>query len=544
MLRLAVQAQLPLIAVTTRDTLNLPEVIEEITGKKPVELKPELAGNTLKPGTLYMLVASGAKLGQSLPKLYETMTKAECSLLIVNAAHPDDAVFDAGEVPVPKSLVMKFMMAVTKNEKKRHDALTGLGNRFLLQERLEQAVASLDRGDSFAVLVIDLDHFKSANDSLGHTVGDALLRELAVRLRSCVLGSDTIVRTGGDEFAIVQTAITGPEEAGDLATAILAALAKPFIIDDHQIDIGASIGIACAPRDEVVGTLLLRLADIALYRAKAEGRRAYRFFEASMDFEVQARRQLAKDLRVALLREEFELYFQPINSAKTNLIKSFEALVRWRHPVRGMVSPDEFIRLAEETDLIVPLGEWVLKAACREASRWPSEIGVAVNISASQFSAGDLVGTIREALDLAKLPANRLEVEITESIFLAGTNDNLTILHELRAMGIKIAMDDFGTGYSSLSYLRSFPFDKIKIDQSFVKNIDERDAREIVRAIANLGQTLGIATTAEGVETRQQLQATIAYGCTEVQGYFFSRPVPVSGVCRLIEEFQQQRQVA
>jgi diguanylate cyclase (GGDEF)-like protein len=426
----------------------------------------------------------------------------------------------------------------------RHDALTGLGNRFLLQESLERAVAGLQSGKPFAVLVLDLDHFKEANDSLGHTVGDTLLREVAARLRSCVFGSDTVVRTGGDEFAIVQTAITGPEEAGDLATAILAALAEPFIIDDHQIEIGASIGIACAPRDEAVGTLLLRLADIALYRAKAEGRRAYRFFEASMDAVVQARRQLAKDLRVALVREEFELYFQPINSAKTNSIKSFEALIRWHHPVRGMVSPDEFIRLAEETDLIVPLGEWVLKAACREATQWPSDIGVAVNISASQFIAGDLTKKIRGALAEAKLSADRLEVEITESTLLDRNTENLAILHELRAMGIKIAMDDFGTGYSSLSYLRSFPFDKIKIDQSFVKNIAERDAREIVRAIANLGQTLGIATTAEGVETHQQLQSIIAYGCTEVQGYLFSPPVPACQVSRLVEKFHQHRRVA
>jgi diguanylate cyclase (GGDEF)-like protein len=426
----------------------------------------------------------------------------------------------------------------------RHDALTGVGNRFLLQERLEQAVAGLSRGGQFAVLFIDLDHFKATNDALGHIVGDALLREVAARLLTCVLGSDTIVRTGGDEFAIVQTAMTDPEEAGDLAQAILAALSRTFIIDEHRIDLGASVGIACAPRDATAAAMVLRLADIALFRAKSEGRRAYRFFEASMDAELQAQRQLAKDLRAALVKEEFELYFQPINDAKTRAIRSFEALVRWRHPVRGMVSPDEFISLAEETDLIVPLGDWVLKAACRQATHWPEDVRVSVNLSALQFNTGSLVKTIRATLAEAGLPPERLELEITESVLLEGSTDNLAILHELRGMGVKIAMDDFGTGYSSLSYLRSFPFDKIKIDQSFVKNIDERDAREIVRAIAGLGQTLGMATTAEGVETHEQLQSVIAYGCTEVQGYFFTRPVPASAVDRLLEVYHRPRQVA
>jgi EAL domain-containing protein (putative c-di-GMP-specific phosphodiesterase class I) len=290
--------------------------------------------------------------------------------------------------------------------------------------------------------------------------------------------------------------------------------------------------------------MVLRLADIALFRAKSEGRRAYRFFEASMDAELQAQRQLAKDLRAALVKEEFELYFQPINDAKTRAIRSFEALVRWRHPVRGMVSPDEFISLAEETDLIVPLGDWVLKAACRQATHWPEDVRVSVNLSALQFNTGSLVKTIRATLAEAGLPPERLELEITESVLLEGSTDNLAILHELRGMGVKIAMDDFGTGYSSLSYLRSFPFDKIKIDQSFVKNIDERDAREIVRAIAGLGQTLGMATTAEGVETHEQLQSVIAYGCTEVQGYFFTRPVPASAVDRLLEVYHRPRQVA
>jgi diguanylate cyclase (GGDEF)-like protein len=426
----------------------------------------------------------------------------------------------------------------------RHDALTGLANRSLFQEQLERSVAGLKRGDQFAVLCLDLDHFKEANDALGHAVGDALLREIAVRLRTSVLESDIVARIGGDEFAIVQTGISGPDDAGDLAERLLDVLTEPYEVEGHQINIGASVGIACAPRDESVGPLLLRLADVALYRAKAEGRQTYRFFEAAMDSELQSRRRLENDLRKALVEEEFEVYYQPINDAKTKAIRSFEALVRWRHPARGIIAPTEFIQLAEETNLIVPLGEWVLKTACKEATRWPYDVRVSVNLSACQFKSGHLARTVRETLAACGLPARRLELEITESVLLDGSSDNLAILHELRGLGVRIAMDDFGTGYSSLSYLRSFPFDKIKIDQSFVKNIDQRDAREIVRAISGLGQTLGMTTTAEGVETSDQLDKMIEYDCTEVQGYLFSRPVPASRVPALLEKFSPARKVA
>jgi diguanylate cyclase (GGDEF)-like protein len=426
----------------------------------------------------------------------------------------------------------------------RHDALTNLPNRFLFQERMERAVAGLKAGQKFAVLCLDLDHFKEANDALGHAVGDTLLREVASRLNKCVLGSDTVARIGGDEFAIVQAGISGPEDASDLAQHLLDALTKPYEVDGHQINIGASIGIALAPRDESAGAPLLRLADIALYRAKSGGRQTYRFFETAMDSELQTRRRLQSDLRKALVDEEFEAYFQPIIDTRTRAIRSFEALARWRHPERGMVSPVEFIQLAEETDLIVPIGEWVLRRATQEAANWPSDVGVSVNLSASQFRSGDLVQTIRKALSDAGLSARRLELEITESVLLDRSSNNLATLHDIRSLGVKIAMDDFGTGYSSLSYLRSFPFDKIKIDQSFVQNIDQRDAREIVRAIANLGQTLGMTTTAEGVETEDQLEKMIAYRCTEVQGFLFSGPVPGSDVAGLLNVFQQARRVA
>jgi diguanylate cyclase (GGDEF)-like protein len=425
-----------------------------------------------------------------------------------------------------------------------YDALTGVANRYLLQERMERAVDGLQRGDAFAVLCVGLNHLKSANDALGHAIGDALLREVAARLSACVQGSDTLARIGGSEFAILQVGVAGPDESIDLAQQVLDVLTRPYEIEGHQINIDASVGMALAPRDETAGPPLLRQADIALSRAKAEGGKTWRSFEAAMDAELQSQRGLEIDLRKALANDEFEVYFQPINSAKSRSIRSFEALVRWRHPDRGMISPADFIPLAEQTGLIVPLGEWVLRTACQEAIHWPADVRVSVNLSARQFSAGDLIGTVRKALADTGLPARRLELEITETVLLDRSSDNLATLHELRDLGAKIAMDDFGTGYSSLSYLRSFPFDKIKIDQSFVKNIDQRDAREIVRAIANLGRTLGITTTAEGVETEDQLKTMIAYRCTEVQGYLFSRPVPASEVRGLLDVFHQSRQAA
>ncbi|MGD0723082.1 MAG: EAL domain-containing protein [Roseiarcus sp.] len=426
----------------------------------------------------------------------------------------------------------------------RHDALTGLPNRILLQERFAQAVERLAEGEQFAVLCLDLDHFKETNDTLGHPVGDALLRDFATRLKTTLGAGDTVARIGGDEFAIVQVAIAGADAAADLARRILAVATKPFEIAGHRIDIGASVGIACAPRDGDDGALLLRKADIALYRAKSDGRRDFRFFEAAMDNELQSRRLLEIALREAVEQESFEVFYQPLLDARSRTIRSFEALVRWRHPERGLVSPAEFIPLAEETGLIVPLGAWVLRSACRQAALWPADVRVSVNLSVHQFKAANLVETVRSALAAAGLAGRRLELEITESVLLIESARTLEILHELRGMGIKIAMDDFGTGYSSLSYLRSFPFDKIKIDQSFVRNLDQRDAQEIVRAISSLGQTLGITTTAEGVETEAQLAAVIETGCIEVQGYLFSKPVPAPNVAALLEKYYYRLKAA
>jgi diguanylate cyclase (GGDEF)-like protein len=405
----------------------------------------------------------------------------------------------------------------------RHDALTDLPNRAVFEDDLERVLALARQGGQCAVLCLDLDHFKDINDTLGHFVGDGLLREVAARLLAVVRETDTVARIGGDEFAIVQAAIGGPEDAANLARGLLEALTRPYEILGHVINIGASVGIVCAPRDDDSAARLLRKADIALYRAKADGRCGYRFFEAGMDQALQDRRALELDLRQALARGEFELYYQPLVDTRTRSPRAFEALARWNHPERGLIAPLDFIPLAEDTGLIVPIGEWILRAACREAVGWPGEIAVSVNVSVAQFKAGDLVEAVSRTLAETGLSPARLELEITESVLLSESDDNLRTLHALR---VRIVLDDFGTGYSSLNYLRFFPFDKIKIDKSFVHALEQASATAIVRAISDLGRALGMRTTAEGVETSDQWHVIAALGCTEIQGYLISRPVP------------------
>jgi diguanylate cyclase (GGDEF)-like protein len=454
-------------------------------------------------------------------------------------------ITEGGWVSIHEDVTEKCVAEERLSHMARHDALTGLPNKMSLLERMEQEAEGQERDHELALLSLELNQIKETSDALGHGVGDGLLREVASRLKTCVGAADAVARLGGAEFAILHIGTPETDELANLAQHILDVLTKGYEIEGHQINICATIGIARAPRDETAGSALLRLADIALYRAKSDrGGSSYRFFEAAMDRELQSRRRLESDLRRALAAEEFEVYYQPINDAKTRSIRSFEALVRWRHPERGMVSPGEFIPLAEETGLIIPLGEWVLRTACREATRWPFDVGVSVNLSAHQFGASDLPKIVHEAITDTGLAVHRLELEVTESVLLHGSSDNLAILRELLGLGVKIALDDFGTGYSSLSYLRSFPFDKLKIDQSFIRNIDQRDSSEIVKAIAGLGQTLGMTTTAEGVETEQQLKTVIAYGCVEVQGYLFSRPVPAEGVEGVLAKFHGTRRVA
>jgi diguanylate cyclase (GGDEF)-like protein/PAS domain S-box-containing protein len=418
----------------------------------------------------------------------------------------------------------------------QHDALTGLPNRVLFHQRLDAALAQLDhRGGLLAVHCLDLDHFKSVNDTLGHPIGDDLLRVVAQRLKDNLRDCDLVARLGGDEFAVIQRDITHPREANDLAARLIAALSANYDIQHHEVVIGASIGIALAPSDGKAADILLRNADMALYRAKADGRGTSHFFEAEMDRRIQARRVLELDLRKAFANNEFDLHYQPLVNLHTDRISGFEALLRWHHPERGMVLPGEFIAVAEEIGLIGPLGEWVLRRACTEAARWPGEIKIAVNLSPAQFRTRGVVQAVLSALAYSGLPPHRLELEITESVLLGETEANLAILHQLREIGARISMDDFGTGYSSLSYLRSFPFDKIKIDRSFVRDLEKRpDCMAIIRAVAGLGASLGISTTAEGVETREQLERLRAEGCTEAQGFLFSAPRPAADVMALL----------
>ncbi len=413
-----------------------------------------------------------------------------------------------------------------------HDALTGLANRVLFRQRLDEALARMRREDQgLAVHCLDLDHFKGVNDTLGHPVGDALLRAVSERLIQCARETDTVSRLGGDEFAIIQDAVKSPEEASAFAIRLLAAVGKPYRIDGHAVVANVSVGIALAPNDGGDPDLLLKNSDMALYRAKDEGRGVYRFFEPEMDARLQARRKLEVELRAALQIQQFELHYQPLIDLRSGAVLGFEALVRWRHPERGLASPLEFIPLAEEIGLIVPIGEWVLREACSEAVAWPDDIVIAVNVSPAQFASKDFVPSIVRALASTGLPARRLELEVTESILLQDSESNLSILHRLRGLGVRVAMDDFGTGYSSLSYLRRFPFDKIKLDRSFVRDMtSDRDCAAIIRAISDLARGLRMATTAEGVETQEQSERLQAEGYTQGQGYLFSRPLPPQGV--------------
>jgi diguanylate cyclase (GGDEF)-like protein len=414
-----------------------------------------------------------------------------------------------------------------------HDALTDLANRVLLNDRLEHALSRVQHSEMVAVHHLDLDQFKAVNDTFGHPCGDKLLRTVAERLRALVGEADTIARMGGDEFVIVQATIADPADATSLAQGVIDALSEPYDIDGQQAVIGVSIGISVGPGDGSNPDKLLRNADLALYRAKSDGRGTFRFFEPVMDLQMQTRRVLEQDLRKALPSGEFELYYQPVVNLASKEISGFEALIRWNHPSKGMISPADFIPLAEEIGFIVPMGEWVIRQACATAAQWPDNLHVAVNISAIQFRSPGLMQVIVSALAASGLAPTRLEIEITESVLLHNKEATLAVLHQLRALGIRIAMDDFGTGYSSLTYLQSFPFDKIKIDRSFVKNITENSSSlNIVRAVAALANGMGMTATAEGVETAEQLHSIASEGCTEMQGFLFSRPLPVAEIER------------
>lgn len=427
----------------------------------------------------------------------------------------------------------------------RHDSLTGLPNRTHFREQLEKSLVSLDRGDIIGVLCLDLDRFKVVNDTLGHHSGDRLLQIAAERLRGALRESDFIGRISGDEFSVLQIARDQPTAVTALARRLVEVMSAPFLIGDHQVQVGVSVGISLAPADGNEADQLLKNADLALYRAKAEGRCTYRFFESEMDARMQARHALELGLRHAVATAAFELHYQPIIDLKTGDVSGFEALLRWNNPARGLVPPLDFIPLAEETGLIVPIGEWVLREACEQDVRWPEHIRIAVNLSPVQFKNANLVGTVISTLAASGLAPNRLELEITESVLLADSDATLATLHQLRGLGVSIAMDDFGTGYSSLSYLRKFPFDKIKIDQSFIRDLDDGgDSLAIVRAVTGLGSSLGIATIAEGVETADQLARLKAEGCTGVQGFYFSAAQTAAEATAFVSKLPKLRVVA
>jgi diguanylate cyclase (GGDEF)-like protein len=414
------------------------------------------------------------------------------------------------------------------NQLARYDSLTGLPNRALFRDQMDAAVTNLRRGGSFAMHFIDLDEFKEVNDTLGHPCGDELLCAVADRLRAAVRGTDIVSRFGGDEFAVLQNPLGHPKEAAALAERIVAELGQPFQISGHEVVIGASVGIALAPRDGTDADLLLKNADMALYRAKSDGRRAWRFFEQGMDVLAQARRSLQIDLRNAIAGNALTVHYQPLFNLHSKRISTCEALLRWPHPVRGMVSPSEFIPLAEEMGLIGEIGNFVLREACKECARWPADVRVAVNVSAIQFRRGNLADAIRQALEAAALSADRLEIEITESVFLNDTELTRHWLDELRGMGVRISLDDFGTGYSSLSYLHSYPLNKIKIDRSFLQGLGT-DSRplNLLHGVARLSADLGMIVAVEGIETEEQLRLVAREkSVEEVQGFLIGAAMP------------------
>ena len=429
----------------------------------------------------------------------------------------------------------------------RHDDLTALANRALFLDRVNELLVLVrERGAHFSILLLDLDRFKNINDSLGHFVGDTLLKAIAERLRRVVPGVDNVARLGGDEFAIVHEGESAHNNGAILlASRISAAVTEPYDLDGQRVTIGISIGIASAPRDGANADALINNADRALYAAKFEGGNRYRLFEASMEVEARERRELEEDLRNAIANNEFEIHYQTVVDVGMQACCGAEALIRWRHPHRGMVYPDQFIALAEDSGLIIALGEWILRRACADAVKWPSHLKLAVNLSPAQFERGDLLSILKSTLADSGLPADRLKLEITETVLLESTERVHALFHEIKNLGVSIVLDDFGIGYCSMRYLQMFPIDEIKIDKSFIQSmVEDTDSAAIVSAIASLGRTLDIETTAEGVETIEQLLFVRGAGCRFAQGYLFSRPVPASALTFEHQEAPQQGEEA
>jgi diguanylate cyclase (GGDEF)-like protein/PAS domain S-box-containing protein len=455
----------------------------------------------------------------------------------------DGRIFEFKRSPLPAGGFVQTIEDVTdarRNEERirylaRHDQLTDLPNRMRFVEEMGHVEEAIRRGEKIAVIALDLDRFKTINDTLGHSAGDAVLRHVGNLINSVLRERDFAARLGGDEFAIIAYGVEEPAHAAKIAARIVQLLTKPLEVEGHRIMVGTSIGIAIAPNDGTETDVLMKNADLALYRAKAEGRGAYHFFQKGMDAALQRRRVIEEGLKQALARDEFRLVYQPIFDLKELKILGFEALLRWRSSSGEEIGPGEFIPVAEETGLILPIGEWVLRNACKTAASWPARVGVAVNISAVQFRARNLIELVTEALQSSGLEAERLELEITESLMLADSAHTLETLHGLRKLGVRISMDDFGTGYSSLAYFRSFPFDKIKIDRSFISELGRRqDNLAIITAVIGLSRSLGMSTIAEGIETEEQMQMLRAEGCEEAQGFLFSPPLPASAIPALL----------
>lgn len=420
----------------------------------------------------------------------------------------------------------------------RHDPLTDLGNRVLLGENLDQALTRLAHfNESFSILLFDLDRFKQVNDAHGHGAGDELLEKIAEILSSFATDLDTLARIGGDEFALIHASARDPKASADLAEHIIAALEEPFQLSTGTVRIGVSIGIACAPIDGQDGDTLMRNADLALYRAKAEGRNRYRFFDLSLDRAARRRNLLEQELRNALATEALSLHFQPLINAQCGKVVCFEALVRWTHPTLGSISPAEFIPIAEDAGIVTQIGGWVIRQGCRIAAGWPQDVRIAINLSPRQFNSPGLFSAIKNAIEESGLAPGRLELEITESLLLNTTGAVESTLAALKGLGVRIALDDFGTGYSSLSYLRKYRFDKLKIDQSFIRDIDtDADSRAIVDAILRLGRDLRMSVAAEGVETEGQYTLLRELGCNEIQGYLIGRPQPLEAITQFLPE--------
>jgi diguanylate cyclase (GGDEF)-like protein len=490
--------------------------------------------------------ASGAALGDADAYCDDLAGQLGRGLLVRRVAHLDDGraisslsqpMEDGGWVSIHEDITDRTRAEEKVAYMAHHDPLTGLLNRARFADKLDEQLASRREGPQLTALFLDLDHFKYVNDTLGHLAGDELLKAVADRLRGCVAETDIVARLGGDEFAIIHLEVEGAEDAARLADRILATIKAPYQIGGLQATVDVSIGIARAPEGAIRSAELMKRADVALYRAKGDGRSVYRFFEPAMFAQVAARRALETDLRNGIVRGEFQLLYQPVVNIETNRTVGLEGLLRWHHPEHGTISPAEFIPIAEETGLIVPLGEWVIRQACFDAASWPDEIKIAVNLSPAQFRNNDLAQVVINALAASGVAPYRLELEITEEMLLGHSGETLAILEQLRKLGIQIVMDDFGIGYSSLNYLRLFPFDKIKIDRSFVNDLANGNdlSSAIVQAVTRLAKVLDVPTTAEGIETKEQLELVRAAGCTEFQGYLFSKPRPAAEIIHLLQ---------